>query len=69
LDEEDARQGFLTPAQYQTLLAFLPERLKALFAVAYHVGTRKGELRRIKWPQVDFDVQCIRSQASQTKGK
>ena len=69
LDEDNARQGFLTPAQYETLLASLPERLKALFAVAYHVGTRKGELRKIKWSQVDFDAQCIRLQASQTKGK
>jgi integrase len=69
LDEDNARQGFLTPTQYETLLASLPERLKALFAVAYHVGTRKGELRKIKWSQVDFDAQCIRLQASQTKGK
>ena len=69
LDEDNARQGFLTPTQYETLLAFLPERLKALFAVAYRVGTRKGELRRIKWSQVDFEAQCIRLQAAQTKGK
>jgi hypothetical protein len=69
LDEDNARQGFLTPAQYETLLASLPERLKALFAVAYHVGTRKGELRKIKWSQVDFDAQCIRLQASQTKAR
>jgi hypothetical protein len=47
----------------------LPERLKALFAIAYDVGTRKGELRKIKWSQVDFDAQCIRLHASQTKGK
>jgi integrase len=69
LEEDNARQGFLTHAQYETLLAFLPERLRALFAVGYHVGTRKGELRKIKWPQVDFDAKCIRLQASQTKGK
>ena len=69
LDEDNARQGFLTPAQYEILLASLPERLKALFAIAYHIGARKGELRKIKWSQVDFDAQCIRLQASQTKGK
>lgn len=32
-------------AEPQELLAELPERLKALFGCAYHVGTQKGELR------------------------
>jgi hypothetical protein len=27
------------------------ERLKALFVCAYHVGNRKGELRRLRWEQ------------------
>ncbi len=69
LDEDNARQGFITPDQYQALLAELPERLRALFVVAYHVGTRKGELRKIRWSQVDFEQKCIRLQAAQTKGK
>jgi integrase len=47
----------------------LPTRLKALYVCAYHVGTRKGELRKIRWEQVDFDAAVIRLSPGQTKGK
>jgi integrase len=36
---------------------------------AYHVGTRKGELRKIQWSQVDFEASKIHFSAAQTKGK
>ena len=69
LDEDNTRQGFLQPEQYERLLAELPDRLKALFVCAYHVGTRKGELRQIRWEQVDFEAGLIRLEQGQTKGK
>jgi integrase len=69
LEEDNARQGFLTPGQYEDLIRALPDRLKALFAIAYHVGTRKGELRRLEWDQVDFEERLIHLKGSQTKGK
>jgi integrase len=69
LDEDNARQGFLEPEQYEKLLEELPVRLKALYVCAYHVGARKGELRKIQWSQVDFDTAVIRLSAGQTKGK
>jgi integrase len=69
LDEDNTRQGFLEPEQYGKVLAELPERLKALFVCAYHVGTRKGELRRLRWEQVDFEPAQIRLTKAQTKGK
>ena len=37
--------------------------------VGYHVGSRVGELRKLQWPQVDFEAGVIRLFASQTKGK
>jgi hypothetical protein len=37
----------------------LPEELRLLFVVAYHVGLRKGALLRIKWSQVDMAASCI----------
>jgi hypothetical protein len=46
IEEDNARSGFLEADQYMRLLEELPERLKALFVCAYHVGTRKGELRK-----------------------
>ena len=48
LEEDNVRQGFLEPEQYGKVLEELPERLKALFVCAYHVGTRKGELRKVR---------------------
>jgi integrase len=59
LPEGEPRRGFLKPDLYQKLLLALPEELRLLFAVAYHVGLRKGALLRIKWSQVDFDAACI----------
>lgn len=69
LEEDNARSGFLEADQYMRLLEELPERLKALFVCAYHVGTRKGELRKIQDHQVDFEARKICFRASQTKGK
>jgi len=69
LDEDNVRQGFLDASAYTALLAELPERLKALCVCAYHVGTRKGELRKIRWDQVDFEALTIRLTKRQTKGK
>jgi integrase len=69
LEEDNVRQGFLEPEQYETLLEEFPQRLKALLVCAYHVGTRKGELRKIRWEQVDFDAGLIKLTARQTKGK
>jgi integrase len=59
LPEGEPRRGFLKPELYRSLLLELPEDLRLLFVVAYHVGLRRGALLRIKWTQVDFDASCI----------
>jgi integrase len=69
LEEDNVRQGFLEPDQYENLLEKLPQQLKAVFVCGYHVGTRSGELRKIQWPQVDFEAKLINFTARQTKGK
>jgi integrase len=69
LAEDNVRQGFLEQDQYERLLEELPANLKALFVVGYHTGARKNELRRIQWPQVDFESGLIRLSAGQTKTK
>src|SRR5262249_53876997 len=69
LEEDNVRQGFLEPDQYEKLLVCLPEGLKALFVCAYHTGARKNELRRILWEQVDLASGVIRIAAGQAKGK
>ena len=69
LEEDNARQGFLEREQYEKLLEELPLKLKALYVCSYHTGARKGELRRVRISQVDFDANVIRLEAGQTKGK
>jgi integrase len=69
LEEDNVRQGFLEPDQYEKLLGELPANLKALFVCGYHTGARKNELRQIQWPQVDFEAGLIRLSAGQTKNK
>jgi integrase len=59
LEEDEPRQGFLKAEHYRKLLAELPEELRLLFVVAYHVGLRKGALLRIKWSQVDLAANTI----------
>jgi integrase len=59
LTEGEPRKGFLKPEHCRNLLPELPEELKLLFVMAYHVGLRKGVLLRIKWDQVDLASSCI----------
>jgi integrase len=59
LQEGDPRKGFLKPELYRKLLVELPEDLRLLFVIGYHVGLRKGALLRIKWQQIDLNGSCI----------
>ncbi|MGH9439053.1 MAG: tyrosine-type recombinase/integrase, partial [Terriglobia bacterium] len=59
LAEDEPRKGFLHPEHYRKLLFELPEELRLLFVIAYHVGLRKGALLRIKWSQVDLKEKTI----------
>jgi len=59
LPEGEPRKGFLKPELYRKLLLELPEDLRLLFVIAYHVGLRRGALLRIRWAQVDLKASCI----------
>jgi integrase len=37
--------------------------------IGYHLGMRSGEIRGLRWDQVDFDAQEIKLERSQTKAK
>lgn len=69
LEEDNIRTGFLEDAGYIRLRQQLPEYLRALFVVGYHVGNRLGELLRLKWPQVDFEHSEIKLLPGTTKNK
>jgi integrase len=45
----------------------LPEEIRPLLVVAYHIGARMGELIRLKWRQVDLRALEIRLDPGTTK--
>jgi integrase len=69
LTEGEPRKRFLKPEHYQKVLTALPQHLKLLFVIAYHVGLRKGALLRIKWDQVDLAAGCIWMQGRKANRK
>jgi integrase len=52
--ERNTRTGFLEAEVYALLQQHLPEYLKALLLIAYHVPSRRGELTNLKFSQLDF---------------
>jgi integrase len=48
------------PAMAETLIAALPEPEQAFWALAFYAGLRRGELRRLRVEDVDFDAGLVR---------
>jgi integrase len=69
LQENNVRTGFLEDDGYLRLKAELPDYLKPLLVVGYHVGSRLGELLKLRWSQVDFAHSQIRLNPGSTKQK
>jgi integrase len=69
LPENNVRTGFLEDDGYMRLKTALPEYLKPLLVVAYHVGNRLGELLNLRWSEVDFRNNQIRLNPLSTKNK
>src|SRR3954452_16098084 len=69
LAETNVRQGFLEPEQYRSILEGLPEHIKPVFVVAYHLGMRKGELLKLRRDWVDLDEGLIYVEGRVTKNR
>lgn len=69
LPEDNVRTGYLNPDEYKRLLAELPDELKLLFVLAYHVGMRKTALLNLKWKQVDFEGGLIRTELPRSRNR
>jgi len=54
LKEAPAREGFLEPEDFPRLRQSLPEHLRTLFTLAYYTGMRAGEIRKLRWENVDL---------------
>jgi integrase len=53
------RERAISPGEAEELLAALPEEDRALWATALYAGLRRGELRALRWTDVDLDANVI----------
>jgi len=54
------RDRIASPAEAAALLAALPDEDRALWATAFYAGLRRGELRALRWSDVDLASTTIR---------
>ena len=54
------RERVADRAEAQTLIDALPESERALWACAFYGGLRRGELRALRWSDIDFEAGVIR---------
>jgi integrase len=60
LEERNVRQGFFEPAEFDALLAKLPEDIRPLATFAYYTGWRwRSEVASLTWGQVDLDAGTV----------
>jgi integrase len=69
LAEDNAREGFLEPADFETVRANLPAELADMATFAYLTGWRKGEVTALEWRDVDLRSGVIRLRAEHSKNK
>ena len=53
------RERIADPAEASELVAALPDRERALWACAFYAGLRRGELRALRWEDVDLPGRVI----------
>ena len=63
----NARTGFLEPADFEALVAALTVPLRPLVRFAYLTGWRKGEILGLTWNRIDLQGGTIRLDADHTK--
>lgn len=69
LEENNARQGFLEPSDFDRLLAALPDYLKDPINFMYCSGWRVGEMRTLGWRDVSLTGREIRLRPEHSKNK
>jgi integrase len=67
LPESNARQGFFEAAEFEVLVAALPEYLQDFARFAYLTGWRRGEILSLQWADVDLKAGAIRLRSEHSK--
>jgi integrase len=65
--ERNERDRVLSAEEFQRLSEAAEPWLRPILLLAYYVGMRKGEIRSLRWEQVDLKTGIIRLQSSDTK--
>ena len=66
-DESKPRQGFFEAAQFERVVAELPEKYRPLAVFAYASGWRRGEIEDLRWCEVDLEAGLITLSADRSK--
>src|SRR5262245_9876272 len=69
LAEDNAREGFLEPADFAALRAHLPAWLAPAIDFLYLTGWRRSEMATLTWADVDLRASVIRLRAAHSKNK
>jgi integrase len=69
LEESNARQGFLSHADFITLRRKLPEYLKDPLTFLYRSGWRISEMKALEWRDVDMAGRVVRLRPEISKNK
>jgi integrase len=69
LEENNARQGFLSHDDFMKLRAELPQYLKDPIEFLYRSGWRVGEMKTLEWRDVDLANKVVRLRPEVSKNK
>jgi integrase len=69
LPEDNVREGFVEPEEYQAFKDLLPKHVKGVYMLGYFSGMRKGEITGIEQTQVTWNERKITLRRIQTKNK
>jgi integrase len=58
------RDRIATPEEAAALISALPSDLRAVWSTAFYGGMRRGELRALRWENVDLAAGVIRVEQS-----
>ena len=67
LPERNARQGFFENADFETVVAHLPEYLQDFSRFAYLCAWRRGQIASLQWSDVDRNAGVIVARAEHVK--
>lgn len=69
LSENNARQRFLEPADFEAIVQNLPEHLRDFARFGYSTGWRKGELQSLTWEDVNREARTVLLRSQHSKNK